>query len=221
MDSSTTPAAAPPVAPPLQARILAAAPDAVVAAGFLVVWVAPFAFGPRTVSNALLTMLVEFLVIHASGFLGPMVLDGALSTRKRFLAIAGFGAFYGIFVTAFVLAFKETWPIWVFAWLLFGKFSGALARNRLRGAEAVRQQMLWGVSTALYLAGVFATTLLWVPRFGMTAAVQPQFGLNGGGVWVDEPHRVVAFGVLYFGALAWVKWRGGIGRSSQAMKGSS
>lgn len=193
---------------PLYARLLAAAPDAVVAAGFLVVWFAPFAFGPRSVSNAMLTMLVEFIVMHASGFLGPLVLDGTLATRKRFLAIAGFGAFYGIFVTAFVLIFDEIWPAWVFAWLLFGKFSGALARNRLRGAEAAKQQMLWGTSCLLYLAGVFFTTLVWMPRLGMSVAVQPQFGLTGSGVWVEEPHRVVAFGVVYFGTMAWVKWRG-------------
>lgn len=197
--------------PPLHARVLAAAPDAVVALGFLVVWFAPFAFGPRSVSNAMLTMLIEFLVMHASGFLGPFVLDSAMGTGKRLAAIAGFGLFYGIFVTAFVLIFDETWPIWVFGWLLFGKFSGALARNRLRGAAAAKQQMLWGTSCLFYIGFVFLTTLVWMPRFGMTEAVQPQFNLAQGGssgLWVDEPHRVVAFGVFYFAAMAWVKWRG-------------
>ena len=34
-----------------------------------------------------------------------------------------------------------------------------------------------------------------------------QLGLTGSGEWVDKPHTVVAFGALYFGVLAWSKWR--------------
>lgn len=212
MDTSTP--ASPPTASPASTidRLVAALPDAVVSVSFLVVWLSPFAFGERTVRNAMLTMLVEFLVMHASGFLGPFVLDGALATSKRLAAIAGFGLFYAIFVAAFVLAFDETWPIWVFAWLLLGKFAGAFSRHRARGPEAARMTKFWALSAAFYVGFVFLTTLVWMPRLGMTAALQPQFNLDGGGLWVDEPHRVVAFGCFYFAAMAWVKWRDRVGR---------
>ena len=56
-----------------------------------------------------------------------------------------------------------------------------------------------------YLGGAFLTTLAPVPRLGMTAEVQPRFGLDGGGLWIDEPNRVVAFGVVYFGLLCAAK----------------
>ncbi|TPW15194.1 MAG: hypothetical protein FD129_941, partial [bacterium] len=33
---------------------------------------------------------------------------------------------------------------------------------------------------------------------GLTPAVHSRLGLEGGGIWIDEPHRVLAFGVAYF-----------------------
>jgi hypothetical protein len=69
----------------------------------------------------------------------------------------------------------------------------------------------------LFLGGCFLTVVADIPRWGMTAAVQPRFGLdmNSSGLWESQPHRVVAFGALYFGATfvakllfaAWGQWR--------------
>jgi hypothetical protein len=47
----------------------AAFPDALTAGLFLAVWLDPFVFGALSVKTAMLTMRVEFFLIHATGFL--------------------------------------------------------------------------------------------------------------------------------------------------------
>jgi len=152
-------------------------------------------------------MLVEFILVHASAFLGSAVL-GAGSTARRLATLLGFTLFYGLFVAAFAFAFEAWWPFAAFAWLLVGKVTIALDRSRSAPERLRRMQSEQGLATITYLGGVFATTLLPLPRLGIGAEVVPQLGLPGGGLWVDRPHTVIAFGVFYFGLLAWSKWRG-------------
>jgi hypothetical protein len=185
-------------------RLIAAVPDAITAGFFLTVWIAPLWLGEGGVRTAMLIMLVEFLVVHASGFLGAIALASTVSRRKRLLALLGFGLFYALFIGAFMLAFKAWWPAAVFGWLLVGKFARVLTRVDDHAAQ--RQMAAWGASVLFYILGVFLTLFLPLPRLGIDAATIPRLGLVGEGAWIDEPHRVVAFGVVYFAALAWYKW---------------
>jgi hypothetical protein len=57
------------------------------------------------------------------------------------------------------------------------------------------------VSTLCYLVGVVATAAGTLPRLGFDPAFVASLHLEGGGLWVDEPWRVVAFGAFYFGAI--------------------
>lgn len=202
---------------PLLHRLVAAGPDAVTAAVFLTLWISPFAFGDSGVRNALLVMLIEFVLVHAAGFLGLLLLDPTTPRGRRVLALAGFAGFYLLFVGAFMLAFGEWWPALVFGWLVLGKFA-AIVGNRGAGDA---QAALWGLSALAYLLGAFATVLLPLPRLGVEAAVVGQLGLPGSGLWVEQPHRVLAFGFLYFGLLALAKWNGARapGRSRPASAG--
>ena len=50
--------------------LFVALPDAVSTAGFVMVWASPFVFGPLSVKTAMLTMLVEFFLVHAVGDIG-------------------------------------------------------------------------------------------------------------------------------------------------------
>lgn len=192
---------------PPAARLLAALPDSITAVVFLSLWIAPLWLGADGVRNAMLVMLVEFVLVHASVFLGSAVL-GTESTARRLATLLGFTLFYGLFVAAFAFAFKAWWPFAAFAWLLVGKIAIALDRSRSAPERLRRMQSEQGLATITYLGGVFATTLLPLPRLGLGAEVVPQLGLPGGGLWVDRPHTVIAFGVFYFGLLAWSKWRG-------------
>lgn len=192
---------------PAPARLAAALPDAVTAGFFLIVWLAPMALGESAVRNALLIMLVEFLVIHASGFLGSFVLSDQAPRSKRLLGLLGFSLFYLLFVTIFAWSFGEWWPFLAFGWLLLGKFAGVLSHRVVNAEQKQRMMNGWGLSVLLYIAGAFATVFVPVPRLGMGIELQSAFGLVGSGLWVEQPQRVVAFGFLYFAFTAWSKWR--------------
>lgn len=191
---------------PLLERLIAAGPDAITAAMFVTIWIAPLALGESAVRNAMLMMLVEFVLVHASGFLGAIVLAVDADRRKRILGLLGFSLFYSLFIGAFMLIFQEWWPLLAFGWLLLGKFAGVLGRPRSNDRQA-RMMASWVFAAVFYLAGIFATVFLPIPRLGMRAELMPQFGLVGEGLWVDEPHRVIAFGAIYFTLTAWMKLR--------------
>jgi hypothetical protein len=188
-------------------RLAFALPDAVSAATFALIWVAPLAFGPHAVRNAMLLMLIEFIMVHSAGFLGTLLFASDKPRRTRIGALLGMGLFYTLFVAAFCLAFDAWWPLAAFAWLLLGKLIVIMDGGAMSEQKKQRMQTGWGLGVAAYIGGVFLTTLLPVPRLGMGADIQPQFGLPGSGLWVEEPQRVIAFGLLYFGFLSWSKWK--------------
>ncbi len=188
-------------------RYLAAIPDAVTSAGFLLLWMAPFAFGESGVRNAMLVMLVEFILMHAAGALGGIVFNEGATRTRRFLAIAGMGLFYLVFVGAFAWAFKAWWPFLAFGWLLVGKFVLAFDPTRTSAQRRTQMMQRWGTTAMVYILGVFATVALPLPRFGITAEIVPRLGLGGTGLWVEKPHTVIAFGAIYFGVLAWLAVR--------------
>lgn len=61
----------------------------------------------------------------------------------------------------------------------------------------------WAISVALYVACCLVTAFLPMPRFGITPDVVAALHLPGSGLWIAEPHRVLAFGVLYFALTGW------------------
>lgn len=187
-------------------RIAGAVPDALAAGYFLALWLQLDIFGAGHVETALLIMLVEFLTVHASGMLGGVALDPKTSRRRRIGFIAGVGLFYLAFTGMFVVIFRQWWPLLVVGWLLLAKFIGVLPGRAMPKGEAAVQMQLWALSAALYVGGVLLTSLLPLPRLGLQPDVVASLGLTGSGLWVESPHRLLAFGVLYFGALAAAKW---------------
>jgi hypothetical protein len=183
-------------------RLVAALPDAVTAAFFLTLWIAPLAFGLHGVRNAMLVMLVEFVLIHATGGFGASVFREDLTRAKRFAFLFGTSLFYLLFVSTFALIFEAWWPFLAFAWLLVGKLAMAVDPRRTSTERRVAMQRRWVQTAIVYLLGVFATVILPLPRLGITADVTPHLGLTGSGLWIEQPHTVIAFGTLYFGVLA-------------------
>ncbi len=187
-----------PVSDALLTRIAAAVPDFALAAGFLITWIAPATFGQRAVAYLMLVMLLEFIIVHASGFMGSVILNEPLSRRTRFKALLGLGAFYGLFAAAFSAAFRAWWPLWTIFLLTLNRLLAVLTGELPEGRERAYVRRSWAVAALLYLVFVLVTTLLPVPRFGITAEVVRAQGLPGSGLWIDAPHRVLAFGFLYF-----------------------
>lgn len=195
----------PPSGPVTWRRMAGALPDALTAGYFLMLWLQPDIFGDGHVETGLLIMLVEFLTVHAGGMLGGVALDPDTARRKRLQFIAAVGLFYLAFAAMLMLAFGQWWPLLVIGWLLLAKFLRVLPGRAMTKEEATWQMQLWALSVVLYLGGVVLTLLLPLPRLGLSPDVVATLGIAGSGVWVESPHRLMAFGVLYFGALAAAK----------------
>ncbi len=187
-------------------RIAAALPDAFSCAVFLLVWIGPLTLGAVWVKNLMITMLLEFLTVHSGGFIGTTLASDSATRATKSKVVVGFGAFYLLFAGAFSLAFEAWWPVAVFAWLLLAKFALVWLAPLPGPAERQRQGYLVGASVVGYIGGVFLTLFLPLPELGIDASVREAAAIPGSGAWVDEPHRVVAFGALYFGFMAWAKW---------------
>lgn len=187
-------------------RAVSALPDAITAAAYAIAWFAPLGFGQDTIRNLMLLMLMEFLVVHSGAFIGTTVLSDKLGRGAKSLSILGFGAFYMLFAGAFSLAFHSWWPALSFLWLLLAKFALVWLAPVPRALEARRMTTQWGISVLFYLMAVFVGVILPLPRFGLGADVVPMLGLGGSGLWIEQPHTVIASGLIYFAASAWSKW---------------
>ena len=187
-------------------RLFAGLPDAITATLFLIAWIDPSIPGPEYVKNLMLVMLIEFIVMHSSAFYSFIAADDGDSPVKRSLMLIGLSAFYLTFVAGFALAFDSTWPLFAFAWLFVSRFIHLWIHPAQSGAQAGRMMALWGASAAAYLIGAFATVMLPLPALGITPEVIGSMHLPGSGEWIERPYTVLAFGALYFGVQAWVKY---------------
>lgn len=184
----------------------AALPDALTVLMFVAVWLFPFVFGELSVKTAMLTMLVEFFLIHATGFFTALGGNARVPTRLRVGSLVGLCLFYVLMIGAFAWAFGEWWPLLAFAWLVVGKT--LWARRGETGDDAMMWKMAASAgSVAAYLFAVAVTSIVPLPRLGMREELQPRFGFGDSmsGAWVEQPQSVVAMGVLYFGLLCAAK----------------
>lgn len=184
------------------AGVLSAAPEALSAVAFGAAWFVPTELPPGFVRGLLLSLLVEFLVIHSFAFMGLAVFDETRKRSVRLSAVLGFGALYVGMAAALSAAFGSRAPLWAMAWLIASRVLTVAIDRRPTGEEMERQKVLWGSSAALYIFGVVLTSIVPLPRFGLAPEVVASLSLPGSGQWVEKPQTLVAFGLLYFGAMA-------------------
>jgi len=178
----------------------AALPDFVLAFVFLATWIRPAAMGQGRLGHVILVMLLEFIIIHSAAFMGQ-VLFAPGSRVRRAWSVVGLGAFYSLFVVGFALAFKSAWPLWSFWGLTLNRMLSVLVGQAPEGEEREFLQRGWAACALAYLVFTFATIVLPVPRLGITPEVVRTSALQGHGLWVDQPWRVLALGFLYFSAV--------------------
>jgi len=187
-------------------RLIAALPDAITAGVYLTAWVEPSIPGPATIKNLMLTMLIEFIVIHSSGFYaGIAAVD--LGRAKRLALLSGLSAFYLLFIVVFAYAFDSTWPIFAFAWLFLCRFFHLWIRPAQSEQETLGSMGLWAASVATYVLGAIATVALPLPALGVTPDFVATLHLPGSGEWIERPYTVLAFGTLYFAVQAFAKYK--------------
>ena len=187
-------------------RVSGVLPDLLTGIACVIVWVSPLTFGQGAVKTVVLMMLMEFLMVHGTGFFTSIAFMDDATPRKRLLGSIGMLCFYGMFVAVWSYTFKAWWPVWVFAWLAISKALWIFITPRDRAAEKQRQLKAWSLSTTAYLVAVFLGLMLPLPELGITSSVQPQLGLSGSGVWVDHPHVAVASMAFYYFMIVAIKW---------------
>ncbi len=190
-------------------RLLSALPDVVTACCCLIVWIAPRALGSDAVKSVLLMMMMEFILVHATGFFTLVASpDGTLPTR-RIAMLAGLSLFYMLFVGVWAYVFHVWWPVIVFLWLVVGKVGWIYANPRDRSNETGRQMVAWAFSVVAYLGGVFGGLFLPLPRLGFDDATVASLHIAMKGEWMEHPHTAIAGAVIYYTALAPYKAAGG------------
>jgi hypothetical protein len=177
--------------------LLVAIPDFGLATVFLMTWWRPYTFGETAVERCLLTMVLEFIIVHSSAFMGHVAMSREDRSR-RLGAVLGLGLLYSVFVVAFAWGFQSWWPVYAFWGLTLNRMLGIMTGDAPVGRERQYVKAGWALSALYYLGCVVLTSLLPVPALGITSEVQSALDLPGNGQWVDQPQRVLAFGVLYF-----------------------
>ena len=185
---------------PLGPHLLSAIPDFVLSACFFAAWIRPDLTTPNVLRWMLITMLLEFIVVHSAGFMGVAAFGGK-PRGARIAAVVGLGLFYTLFVVGFCLAFKTWWPLGSFWLLTLNRASPIILGAAPEGQEQSYVMTGWAASTLFYLLGCFATTVPPIPSWGFTPGVVASMHLGGGGLWIDQPWRAIVFGGLYFGAV--------------------
>ena len=179
--------------------VLKAFPELLSAALLLSIWVEPQRFGIDWFRSGVLTLLLEFFVIHAGGFMAVLMYDPDTPRGKRGLQVGGLAVGYLLFISAFAWGFDAWWMLWTFVWLCFSKLQAIWTGSVPEEKDRTLAIVSWALSVAVYLGAVSLTVFVFVPPLGITAAVRDaaHFDPNGG-VWEAEPHRALAGAVLYF-----------------------
>lgn len=179
------------------AAFLASLPDFALAAVACITWVSPATLGEEKVAWFLGLMLLEFIVVHSAAFLGSIALSDA-PKPKRLLHALGLSVFYTLFAAGFALGMKHWWPLAAFWGLTANRLLGIALGQAPKGKERELMQASWATGAVAYLFGAFLTVLAPIPKFGVRPEMLGAAGEDSGGLWIDEPHRVVAFAVVYF-----------------------
>ncbi|HKV70559.1 MAG TPA: hypothetical protein VJN62_04890 [Gemmatimonadales bacterium] len=179
------------------------------AAVFLITWIAPNTFGEHTLRFLMLVMMMEFVVVHSSAFMGNVMISRA-NRGAQATALAGFGLFYSLFAGAFALAFKTWWPITMFWGQTLNRMLGVLFGQVPDDDQKAFIQRSWIASVLLYLVSAFVTIVMPMPRLGITSTVIAAQQIHSSGLWVEQPQRVLAFGVMYFLLTGWSDLKGHI-----------
>jgi hypothetical protein len=183
------------------AAFVSALPDFGMAALFLATWIAPEAIEERMVRHLVSVVLLEFIIIHSSAFMGVVAISDKPVTDKV-KAILGLTILYSLFAGGFSLAFKSWWPIAAFWGLSLNRLLPIILGVVPSEREKELIQTGWAITACAYLLLVTVTLFLPLPQLGITPAVIDRQELEQGtdepGVWQTQPHRAMAFGFLYF-----------------------
>jgi len=181
------------------ARFASALPDLGAAWLFAWCWKNPLGWTPNLTASLAQVMLMQFFVVHSSVFLSALVSAEDASRRARAIAAVILIAFYIPVAGGFAWFHDAWWPFAAFAWLLLSQLIVGLLGRGPAEFEKKRLRYYWGNGAAFYIVFVFVAVFLPMPRFGFSDVRVPWSG------WKIPPQEVIAWGFLYFSALAALK----------------
>lgn len=173
--------------------LLSALPDFGLAALFLVTWITPDAFDEKMVSYLVLVMVMEFVIIHSSGFMGRVMIDEG-DKKKRGLTLVGLALFYSLFVGGFALSFETWWPLAAFWGMTLNRILFILLGHAPEGEGKLLLQKSWAAGALFYLGSVFLTVLAPIPELGITWEVVRDQEFSVEGLWPEDPEHAIACG---------------------------
>ena len=182
-------------------RAAAAAPDLATALVFLWCWLSPTAWRQTLASDLGLIMLMEFFALHSAMFFGGAASAQRESASVRFVTVIVVTAFYLPVAGAFSYFHGGWWPFLAFAWLLSSRAILLLAGRGSGDFESKRQRFYWGAAVGHYIVFAFVAFMLPLPQLGFRNATGVFWDLW----WAVKPHEVIAWGFLYFTAMAVTK----------------
>ena len=181
-------------------RIFASIPEFAIAGFFATAWLAPSAFGTNVFARCAQIMLMEFIIIHSSAFLG-IAMTSPSRRIMRVLSVVGLGLLYSLFVGAFALEFQNVWLLVSFWILLLNRTLSIILGPTPNEGDLDFIMVGWATAFVCYLRYIFLTSLANIPRLGITAAAVATQPIPTGGIWADAPWRVTAFGTLYYSTM--------------------
>ena len=164
------------------------------------VWVSPM-----SVSNGLWVrygvglMALEFIILHSGVFMGSMAASTE-SRTKRVLAFFGLFIFYSAFAYGFAEIVDSFEILYVYGFLMLGRFITIVIASGEGKSEILIRS---GFGAVVYMAAVFGTIFIPIPKLGITHDVlESVYPNRGGGEWEQNPEIAIAAGIIYFSALA-------------------
>jgi hypothetical protein len=187
-------------------RIFLALPDVVTSAFMLTAWIAPTLFGPEWVRNLAMTVVIECFVVLLSVLYGVQKANPDSSRSNRLLPFIIFAVVFTLFIAFFSALFHTIWPLIAFGWLCISRFASLWSHPDLTNQED-RLLSVWLVSPVFYFLGIFLIVLfVRPPPLGLTPAFIASMDLSDIGEWMTKPYYELAFGFVYFGAVALFKF---------------
>src|SRR5262249_23019188 len=147
-------------------------PELATAALLAALWVEPLRFGIEWFRAGVLTLLLEFFVVHASGFMAVLMYDPRTSRRARTLQVAGLSLFYLLFISGFAWGFGAWWMVGAFAWLTFSKVQSIWTGAPPTEGDRTHAMVSWALGMVVYLGAAFASVFLDAPMLGATPEVR-------------------------------------------------
>jgi hypothetical protein len=184
---------------PLANRIGSALPDLVMAGLFLWCWLSPLAWHPKLASELGSLVLMLFFTMHSSIFL-TAASGGPQDSGRRLVGALIMLAFYLPVAGAFAYFHGGWTPFAGFAWLLLANVATMLAARGPDDFQSRRMRFYWGSAAGYYILAGLAIAVLPLPQLGFRNA-----SVDWPVWWSIDRQNVVAWGLLYFGAMGVTK----------------